>query len=362
MPTKRVKPNKEKHLCEDCSVVLGHSEAFMWIDRTGRISFANPATTRLLQWTTNELKTMSVFELTNNITPLMWCQFWESTRLNGQKNIECDLISKDGNITPVFINLQAGRENPALASAIIKASPRSVDEHSRLKRVSYEYDKLLYRTSHDLKAPISTVLGLVNLLRREETPSQREYLDLIEETMDRQHLLMQDISHLALIGSTEVTREKINMPMLIDDVVTSFAKERHQGIKWHFDFKVMDPFYSDRYLLTKMLTPIVDNAIRYNNNRDPFIKITVETTPVKVTIVVEDNGIGVRPELSKRIFEMFFRGVETSKGSGLGLYLALITANKLNGNVVLLPKNRCGATFKMEIPNISYAEFSGVAV
>lgn len=330
----------------------------MWIEQNGSIDFANPALANLTQYSTNELKGMSVFELAHDIAPALWGRYWENIKLNGQIEIECNLISKDGGIAPVSIKLRTGKQNPSLASAIIKISQNSLDEHTRLKRVSYEYDRLLYRTSHDLRAPISTVLGLIHLMKKDKEANPGEYLDLIEETMGRQQLLMQDINHLALIGSAEAKMEKINFPVLFDDVLASFeADSGKKAIKWNFNFRLNAPFYSDCYLLTKILTPIVDNAIRYNTNSNPFVEITVEATREKSIITIQDNGMGIKPEMEKSIFEMFFRGSETSKGSGLGLYLALITANKLKGNVVLLPSEGPGAAFKVEIPNISYAEF-----
>ncbi|UII32012.1 PAS domain-containing sensor histidine kinase [Fulvivirga ulvae] len=354
------KKTRNTHLCEDCSIVLGHSnEAFMWIDQNGRIDFANQVVARLSQYATNELKGMSLFELAQDISPSLWSKYWENVKLTGQMEIECNLISKDGGLAPVSVKLHKSAQNPSMASAIIKISQSSLDEHTRLKRVSYEYDRLLYRTSHDLRAPISTVLGLINLLKKDEAANQKEYLDLIEETMTRQQLLMKDINHLALIGSTEVKIEKIDFHVLLQDVLTTFEEDSaKRGIKWNFNFKLGSPFYSDYYLLTKILIPIVDNAIRYNNSKTPSVKVTVESVREKTIITLEDNGIGIEPEVSKSIFEMFFRGAETSKGSGLGLYLALITATKLKGNVVLSSSGESGSTFKVEIPNISYSEFA----
>lgn len=354
------KKNRNVHLCEDCSIALGTSnEAFMWIDENGRIDFANQVVARLSQYTASELKGMSVLELAQDVSPSLWSKYWENLKLTGQMEVECNLISKDGSLTPVTIKLHKGTQNPSLASAIVKISQNSLDEHTRLKRVSYEYDRLLYRTSHDLRAPISTVLGLINLLRKDEGANQNEYLDLIEDTMARQQMLMKDISHLALIGSAEVKMEKIDFHTLLNEVLSAFEEDsREKGVKWNFNFKLNTPFYSDYYLLTKILIPIVDNAIRYNTGHSPSVKITVESTKEKAIITVQDNGIGIRPELSKGIFEMFFRGTETSKGSGLGLYLALITADKLKGNVALASSDESGATFEVEIPNISYSEFA----
>ncbi|WP_185156124.1 PAS domain-containing sensor histidine kinase, partial [Fulvivirga kasyanovii] len=354
------KKNRTVHLCEDCSIALGTSnEAFMWIDENGRIDFANQVVARISHYTAGELKGMSVFELAQDLSPSLWSRYWDNIKLTGQMDIECNLISKDGSLAPVTIKLHKSTQNPSMASAIIKISQNSLDEHTRLKRVSYEYDRLLYRTSHDLRAPISTVLGLINLLKKDEGANQKEYLDLIEETMSRQQMLMKDINHLALIGSAEVKMEKIDFHALLNDVLNTFEEDsRKKGVKWSFNFKLNTPFYSDYSLLTKILIPVVDNAIRYNSGDSPTVKITVESKREKVIISIQDNGIGIRPEMSKSIFEMFFRGAETSKGSGLGLYLALITANKLKGNVILAPSEEPGATFKVEIPNISYSEFA----
>ena len=102
---------------------------------------------------------------------------------------------------------------------------------------------------------------------------------------------------------------------------------------------------------------IISNAIRYHNLRqnNPFIKIKVEYIYDKAIITIEDNGIGIDPDHLDHIFKMFYRADESSKGSGLGLYIVKETLDKIGGQVEVKSKLHHGSSFIISLPQLKLA-------
>jgi signal transduction histidine kinase len=101
-----------------------------------------------------------------------------------------------------------------------------------------------------------------------------------------------------------------------------------------------------------ILNNLIGNAVKYHNLRkaDPFIQIGLEEKNGHVEIFVKDNGQGIPKELQSRVFEMFYRGHESSKGSGLGLYIAREMTRKLEGDIYLESEKNKGSTFTIRLP------------
>jgi signal transduction histidine kinase len=113
-------------------------------------------------------------------------------------------------------------------------------------------------------------------------------------------------------------------------------------------------FFSDETRISVILNNLLSNAIKYHDKRkeEKYIKIIVNYTPSKAEIIVEDNGLGISVEHQKKIYNMFFRANEESKGSGLGLYIVKETLNKIHGEILLTSRPREGSRFLLTIPSI----------
>lgn len=112
---------------------------------------------------------------------------------------------------------------------------------------------------------------------------------------------------------------------------------------------------SDKGMITTILQNLVENAIKYSKrNIVATVDIRVESHPNRpLTIKVEDNGIGIADDIQVRVFDMFFRGNEISRGSGLGLYILKNAVDKLKGKIILKSKENVGTTFIVELPYLN---------
>jgi len=204
----------------------------------------------------------------------------------------------------------------------------------KLKKTNKELDTFIYRASHDLKGPISRIHGLTSLAKLETKDSiNTKYYDLIEHAaLDMQGLLSK-LSHAYEIMNKEVVLETIDIPFLLSEIRNA-VKFLDQGTKYSFDIQEKLSLQSDKYLLKIILENVIENALIFRQrNKEHEISIMCFEENDKFHFQIADNGIGINPDHRNSIFEMFFRGSDQSKGSGLGLYITKLALDKIHGSI-----------------------------
>jgi signal transduction histidine kinase len=111
---------------------------------------------------------------------------------------------------------------------------------------------------------------------------------------------------------------------------------------------------SDRGRLKVVLNNLVGNSLKYNdaNKEEKLVELKTSYQNNSLVIQVNDNGIGIAEEHQPKIFDMFYRATERSQGSGLGLYIAKETIEKLGGKISLTSKVGQGTNFSVAIPTL----------
>jgi len=228
------------------------------------------------------------------------------------------------------------------------------EERTKLAKTNKEMDSFFYSTSHDLRAPIASLLGLTNLARLElKDPSALYYFDLVESRVTKMDSVISDILQLARSTKADLKIEMIDFNKLIQDVTAdikfnSGAKE----IALRYVPKSSQIFLSDYAQLKIILGNLVGNAVKYHflQQDDPYIEIRVVITADEIVIEVEDNGIGIPKEYHEKIFTMFYRATTQSEGTGLGLYITMEAVTKLNGALSVKSELGKGSTFTVRLP------------
>jgi signal transduction histidine kinase len=231
------------------------------------------------------------------------------------------------------------------------------DERERLNKTNRELDSFLYSTSHDLRAPIASILGLANLARLEMTEKKGlELVGMMEERVKKLDDVISDILNLSKSKNATVKMEMLSFDQLIDDVVADlkFAKNAH-SIRLIYDRSPQNTIVSDAGLLKTVIGNLFSNSVKYHRiaQQDPFIKVLFRIQNKSVIIELEDNGQGIRAESVSRIFDMFYRASTESNGTGLGLYIVKEALNKLNGRIEVRSKVNVGTTFIITLPQIN---------
>lgn len=223
-----------------------------------------------------------------------------------------------------------------------------------LSKTNAELDRFVYSTSHDLRAPLASVLGLIDITKR--STDRQEVNRYLEMMMGRVHALdkfVRDITDYSQNNRSDVKRDRISLKELAQDVWESlrYAPEA-MNIDFFIDVPDTMEIVSDRKRLSIVLNNLISNAIRYHDARkgDKFIRLQYHANGKGFFIEVRDNGIGIPAEYHSKIFEMFFRANENSPGSGLGLYIVRETLAKLSASIQLESVPGKGSAFILKFP------------
>ncbi len=228
--------------------------------------------------------------------------------------------------------------------------------NEELSKRNTELDNFVYSVSHDLRAPIASVLGLINLAKKDRDLTMKDtYLEMINSSALQQDHFIKEILDQSRNSRLEVKREPIQFQPIIDETFNqlSFANPTGKAVEKIVMVQQEKPFYCDRWRLKVILNNIISNAIRYRNGRDPVIKVNVEITEKGVAqLSIEDNGKGIAKEHINHVCGMFYRATDDGAGSGLGLYIVKETIDKLNGSIEIASVEGKGTTVKLLIPEV----------
>jgi len=227
--------------------------------------------------------------------------------------------------------------------------------NKELRKLNAELDSFVYSTSHDLRAPLASIQGLINIAKIETTPDAKDtYMKLMEKSVSKLDTFIKDIINYSRNSRLEVAREKIDFSEMIDEVFSVlYFHDTNDNIHKIINIDQNIPFYSDHRRLFIILNNLISNAFQYQkqNGEEKIIEVSVVVKSDQAEITIRDNGIGIPKDSIKRVFHMFYRASNKSAGSGLGLYIVRETLNKLHGTVSVESEEDEGTQFKITIPN-----------
>lgn len=226
--------------------------------------------------------------------------------------------------------------------------------NKKLRKANAELDNFVYSVSHDLRAPIASVLGLVNLAKKEkDSKSLQTYLEMVAKSAQQQDAFIKDILDLSRNSRLEVMDNDIIFEEIVDNIFDQYQymdldKQIEKNIT--IDQKIV--FKSDKSRIKVILNNLISNAIRHSKNKKVRIDIEIEVNEALASITVKDNGVGIAKEHLQNIFKMFYRGTDETAGSGLGLYIVNETIDKLRGAITIDSEINKGTVVKIELPNL----------
>jgi PAS domain S-box-containing protein len=237
-----------------------------------------------------------------------------------------------------------------------RAEEKLIHQNVELEKINAELDHFVYSASHNLRAPLTSVLGLIKLSKMQSQDSEiNTYLNLMEKSIDKLDSTVRDIINYSRNTRTETQYEKINFEGLVNETLENLRYiDDNISIEKQIVIDDRLPFYSDKNRLSVVFNNLISNAVKYRNpyQANSFIAISVQVTPEKAYISIRDNGIGIAEKQIGRIYDMFYRATDQSTGSGLGLYIVKETLYKLNATIEVYSVINEGTTFNLEIPNV----------
>lgn len=223
-----------------------------------------------------------------------------------------------------------------------------------LEKTNDELSRFIYSASHDLRSPLMSVLGIVNLAKMERSiVDPNGYMAMIESSILRLDDFLQKIIEYYKNAHLDTEYEKIDFKALITDAI-NFLKNQNSQIKFELDIQQQDTFYGDIFRISIILSNLISNAIKYQkpDTDDARVNITAKSDAEAAVISIADNGIGILSEHLSNIFKMFFRTKNLHRtGTGIGLYIVKEALTRIGGNIEVSSEYGRGTTFIITIPN-----------
>jgi signal transduction histidine kinase len=223
-----------------------------------------------------------------------------------------------------------------------------------LTKSNEELDRFVYSTSHDLRAPLTSIKGLINIMRNAKTIAEAQrYLGMMDKRIDSLDSFIKSITDYSRNNRLHISLGQVNVHALAQDIWhdLEYCPEA-QVIEFKNEIPENLVIENDPGRLRMVLQNLISNAIRYHDKRKEYqyIRLYHNTTLVSISLHLEDNGQGIAPEIQHNVFDMFYRGNESSQGSGLGLYIVKETLDKLAGTIQLFSQPPEGTTFVVTLP------------
>ena len=231
---------------------------------------------------------------------------------------------------------------------------RIQQQSENLKVTNQELDYFLFSTSHDLRAPLTTISGLINLAHKSDDRSEiTSYHTMMKERIGKMDSYIKDIIEVIRNSRLPISKSSVMPYQFVKSIVDEIRDPlRFDRINWIMDIEKLDVVYTDKDRLKVILKNLLINSVRFVDfdEKEPTVKVKAGTCPGGYFFEVWDNGIGIEKERITEVFDMFYRASERATGAGLGLYIARESSKKINGELKVESVHGEWTNFRLTIP------------
>ncbi len=240
-------------------------------------------------------------------------------------------------------------------SDLMKKQEHLEELNEELNTSNQELDSFVYHTSHDLKAPLKSIIGLIGLSKKESFSNEnlKLYLQMIEKSVVKLEEFIASIIEYSINAKGAIKSERINFEKIIGEVLEELKEFSHlKNINIRKSISLKKEFICDPVRIKIIINNLVTNAVKYHDltKEAPFIDINIGQKNGSVYIDVIDNGLGIHEDYQDKVFDMFYRASDISWGSGLGLYIIKETVKNLKGTISMKSIYGSGTTFQILLP------------
>ena len=337
-------------LMNDHYELLAHNEAFTKV-------FGQISKNRLVQGDSF----IEIFDDENDLN--RWKSAMQKTLKNGHDKFSYSLKTGDG---LAFFEIKtsligAGSENKQI-SVIAYDITETKDVERKLaqqnfefKKINQELDNFVYSVSHQIRSPLTSLLGLINIAKIDTPNKTREYLDLMQASIENLDHTVHEINDYSRNARLEIKVEKISFHKIWDEIIGDYSfGKRLNTFNIVKNIEESGNFYSDATRIKVIISNIFSNSIKFNDleKEESTISIDIKMQKQMARIVITDNGEGIEQEALSKIFDMFYRASQSARGAGLGLYVVKEIVNKLNGKIAVESRLGNGSKFIIELPSL----------
>lgn len=228
-------------------------------------------------------------------------------------------------------------------------------KNEELKKINSELDNFVYSISHDLRSPLLSVKGILNLVFKTSALDEKAtgLLRTAENSVNRLDETIQEILDYSRNSRLGISNEWLDFDKMVADICTDLKYAAPKNFL--FKTTISDDtsrVFADRSRLNTVLKNIIGNAVKYlrKDIDNPMVEIWSRMEDGQLMVTIRDNGEGIDSEHLPKVFDMFYRASKSSSGSGLGLYICREIIQKMNGQILLTSEGSHGAEVKIRIP------------
>jgi signal transduction histidine kinase len=252
--------------------------------------------------------------------------------------------------------VQLTRSFNVMARELDRQRAELEEQNTQLRESEQLKSEMIAVASHEVRTPLSSVLGFTKLLLKEDSDAEtrRRYLGIVEAQAERLAGLLDDFLTLDRLekGQLGMRDELVDMRAVLQDQVQLYEAESERH---HLELQAPGdslPVRGDAARLAQVVGNLLSNAIKYSPGGG-IVEVVAERSNRTVRVSVNDEGLGIPEEQQDRIFTKFFRGTAVDSGipgSGLGLAFSRAVAEAHGGRITFASTAGEGSTFSLELP------------
>lgn len=344
------------------SIIHSAVDGLITIDTSGIIRSFNPACERLFGYMAEEVIGRNVKTLMPDPYRAEHDGYLNNYKTTGEKQIigigrEVEAMRKDGKTFPIDLSVSEIKlSGQTMFGGIIRDITIRKSLENSIKEANAELEEFAYRTSHDLRSPIVSSLGLLDITEEAVKDGDKDEalgsLVLVQKSLRKLETLIEDILILTQTKNADQEKDKIDVFVAIKDATEKLNHMKNfERLEIREDIQVKE-IVAQRIRFNTIVENLISNAIKYQDTRKEASYIQVSTYKQDDMFVmdVKDNGLGVPKGMDDKLFTMFKRfHTKVSFGSGLGLYLMKKSAEAMGGSVGF-ERHDEGSIFRLTLP------------
>ncbi|GEC80117.1 PAS domain S-box protein [Flavobacterium aquatile] len=347
-------------------IVETAQEGIWMIDENNKTTFVNSKMAEILEYTPQEMIGKDIFYFMTDKVKKKAVEFLKLNKEEYYNHFIFKFISKSGSVvwTTISANPLYDEDNKyigAMAMVMDITERKSNEEkleiqNAELIKAHLELDRFVYSVSHDLRSPLTSVLGLISFIE-EETQEQdtRQHAQMIRNSVNRLDEFIKNILSYSRNNRVNLNIEQIAIKETILSIVNALKNSHEaQELDFIFEFADAQPFFSDQLRINTILENLISNAIKHHMKEEVyrFIKISTFFLDNELHITIEDNGVGIDEEYHDKIFDMFYRVSSDTDGTGIGLYIVKDSIKNIQGTITMKSQKGVGTIFTIIINNL----------
>jgi PAS domain S-box-containing protein len=328
-------------------------------DQRGVIILANPATEAMFMYRPDELSGKSLQVLMPEGYREAHQQGLERYTATGEMRVinhtlELEGLRKDGSIFPLELSIATWKHNgERYYSGIIRDRTQSMKDKARLQSKIHDLDTIIYRLSHDLRGPVTTMKGIAYHAQQDVQDIEAlNYFGLVlqsSETLDRK---LKELNIIAGISQDGLKYEHEDLKSLVFNITNHIKSlEEAAGVEFRMNIQPDRPVVIDKKLLYYVLDKLINNAVKYRRYSGcDYVNINAGIHGDQLVFSIEDNGCGIEGNQLDKVFDLFYRANDATSGTGLGLFIVKQALEKLNGYINIESTSGKGTIVRLAVP------------